>query len=251
VTYNKGGVEMATVTIRLDNQKRDELEQLAQDRNSTVSDMLRVAIDGLLGRDVPHSLDMVARRSLALAHEILAHLEPNEEAKREHRRKIRVLSKGYTSEYHREFYTIDTEFPPADGLLVMDILDMFRALEASLGELDDDALTELGDGARHLLEFVGFDYQQPREARLAEFAEHLIDDDRWTSLAHHFGDTPNEPNCPNSHAPMLARYQRMLLAYDKITTARATSSGIRGIDAYRFDVHDLKTMLAATHRPGA
>jgi uncharacterized protein len=238
---------MATVTIRMDDEKRDELERLAQKRNSTVSDMLRVAIDGLLSRDVPHSLDMVARRSLALAHEILAHLDPDPDAQREHRQKIKVLSKGYTSEYPREFYTIDTEFAPADGPLVMDILDMFAVLEASLGRLDADAAAELGDGARHLLEFGGFDYQEPRESRLAGFAEHLIDDERWTSLAHHFGDTPGEPDCPNSHTPMLERYQRMLVAYDKIVNARATPGGIRGIDSYRFDLRDLKTMLTASH----
>ena len=63
---------MATVTIRLDDQRHSELEQLARERDSTVSDMLRVAIDGLLRRDVHQSLDMVARRSLALSHEILA-----------------------------------------------------------------------------------------------------------------------------------------------------------------------------------
>jgi Uncharacterized conserved protein len=242
---------MATVTIRMDDEKRATLERLAEERGSTVSDMLRVAIDGLLARDVPHSLDAVMRRSLALSHEILAHLDPDPEAQREHRRKIRVLSKGFTSEYEREFYTIDTEFPPADGPLVMDILDMFAVLEAALGRLDADALAELGDSAPYLLKFGGFDYQKPRESRLAEFAEHLIDDERWTSLAHHFGDKPGEPDCPNSHTPMVERYQRMLAAYDKITHARATPGGIRGIEAYRLDTPDLKTMIAATRHPDA
>lgn len=34
--------------------------------------------------------------------------------------------------------------------------------------------------------------------------------------------TPNEPDCPNSHTPMLERYQRTLLAYAKIVDARTT-----------------------------
>lgn len=242
---------MATVTIRMDDEKRIALDRLAELRGSTVSDLLRVAIDGLLARDVPHSLDAVTRRSLALSHEILAHLDPDPDAQRDHRRKIRVLSKGFTSEYDREFYTIDTEFPPADGPLVMDILDMFTVLESAVGKLDEDALAELGDSAPNLLKFGGFDYQKPRESRLAEFAEHLIDDQRWTSLAHHFGDRLGEPDCPDSHMPMLERYQRMLVAYDKIVNARTTPGGLRGIDAYRLDLQDLKTMLAAMRHPDA
>jgi uncharacterized protein YfbU (UPF0304 family) len=242
---------MATVTIRMDDEKRDELERLARERGSTVSDMLRVAIDGLLARDVPHSLDAVTRRSLALSHEILAHLDPDPDNQREHRRKIRVLSKGFTSEYEREFYSIDTEFPPADGHLVMDILDMFAVLEASLGRLDADSVAEFGGNARSLLEFRGFDYQKPRESRLAEFAEHLIDDERWTSLAHHFGDRPGEPDCPNSHMPMVERYQRMLVTYNQILEDRAGPGGIPGFEAYQFDLQDLKKMMAATRHPDA
>ena len=242
---------MATVTIRLDDEKRAALERLAQERGSTVSDMLRVAVDGLLARDVPHSLDSVTRRSLTLLHEILAHVDPDLDAQQEHRKKIRVLSKGFTSEYEREFYAIDTEFPPADGPVVMDILDMFTVLEASMGRLGAEALAELGDNARDLLEFGGFDHQKPREARMAEFAEHLIDDERWTSLAHHFGDRAGEPDCPDSHMPMLELYQRMLVAYDKIVSARTPPGGIRGFEAYHFNLQDLTTMIAATRHPDA
>ena len=42
-------------------------------------------------------------------------------AARPHRREIRVLSKGFIGEYPLDFYSIDTEFAPADGPLVMDI----------------------------------------------------------------------------------------------------------------------------------
>ena len=126
---------MASVTIRLEDEKRDELERLARQRGSTVSDMLRIAIDGLLRRDVPLTLDMVARRSLALSHEILAHLDPDPDAQQAHRRSIRVLSGGYTSEYPREFYSIDTESSLDDGGLVMDVLDMFAADDTSIGVL--------------------------------------------------------------------------------------------------------------------
>jgi uncharacterized protein YfbU (UPF0304 family) len=240
---------MASVTIRMDDEKRDELERLARERGSTVSDMLRIAIDGLLRRDVPLTLDMVARRQLALSHEILAHLDPDSDAKRAHRRSIRVLSKGYRSEYDREFYSFDTEIPLADSSLIMDLFDMFSVLETALNKLDADAVAALGEGAEHLLRFGGFDYQDRRESQLAGFAEHLIDDDRWTNLAHHFGDRPGEPRCPDSHSRKLELYQRMLAAYDRVTHARATPDGMRGIEAYRLDVDDLQVMFAATRYP--
>lgn len=241
---------MASVTIRLDDEKRDELERLAKERGATVSDLLRVAIDGLLRRDVPLTLDMVARRSLALSHEILANVDPDPVARAEHRRSIKALSGGYTSEYHREFYSIDTEFPPGDGPLVMDILDMFAAVEPALGRLDEAGIAELGDQARFLLEFVGFDYQDPREARLAGFAEYLIADQRWTGLAHHFGDNPDEPDCPNSHRKVTDLYQRMARAYQEILAERTAAGELRGSDGQGFlDIGELKKVLAATRRP--
>jgi hypothetical protein len=240
---------MATVTIRMDGEKRDELERLARERGSTVSDMLRIAIDGLLRRDVPLTLDMVARRQLALSHEILAHLDPDPDAQRAHRRSIRVLSKGYRSEYDREFYSFDAEIPLADSSLLMDLFDMFSVLEAALDKLDDDAAASIGEGAEHVLRFGGFDYQDPRESRLAGFAEHLLDDDRWTNLAHHFGDRPDQPCCPNSHGPRLKLYQRMLAAYEQVIRARGGPDGIRGLETYRLDPDDLRAVYAATRRP--
>jgi uncharacterized protein YfbU (UPF0304 family) len=148
-------------------------------------------------------------------------------------------------------YSFDGEIPLADSSLIMDLFDMFSVLETALDKLDEDALAEVGNGARHLLAFGGFDHQNPRESQLAGFAEHLIDDDRWTNLSQHSGNRPGEPSCPDSHTPMLERYQRMLTAYDKITHARATPGGIRGVEAYRFDLQDLKTMLGATRYPDA
>ncbi len=243
-------VEMASVTIRLDDEKRDELEQLARSQGSTVSDMLRFAIDGLLRRDVPRSLDMVARRQLALLHEILVHVDSDPDAGDEHRRAIKALSGGYTSEYYREFYSIDTEFPPGDGPLVMDILDMFDLVEPSLARLDEAALAEVGEGARFVMEFVGFDYQDPREARLARFAEYLIADERWANLAHHFGDKTDEPNCPNSHRKTADLYERMVRAYQEIITARSAVGQVRGASGQGFlDVSELRKVYAATRRP--
>jgi hypothetical protein len=44
---------MATVTIRLDDNAREELEEMARTRGVTLSVLLCDQIDALLGRDVP------------------------------------------------------------------------------------------------------------------------------------------------------------------------------------------------------
>lgn len=105
---------MATITLRVDNQTRDDLEALARGRGVTVSDLLRAGIFEMLGKDVPTSdtstpltLTVVERRHLALQHEILAMLHADDEYEAAyHRRVIEVLAKGYTGEYHRMFSDI-------------------------------------------------------------------------------------------------------------------------------------------------
>ncbi|MGH4006918.1 MAG: YfbU family protein [Pseudonocardiaceae bacterium] len=240
---------MATVTLRLDDRTRDQLEEFAQARELTVSDLLRRAIDELLGNgvdapraDAPRSMSMVQRRTFALLHEILQQLSGDEGDADYHGRRVRALNEGFAIEYHKEFTAVEAELAPAECALVMDLLDMFTVLESAIDKLDSNALAEL-DRARDLLEFHGFDHNDPRESRLSGFAKYLIDDGRWTSLAHHFDD---EHEGGNSHMPMLATYQRMLPAYNAAVSDRKKSSGSRGFAAYHFDVNDLKKVLAAT-----
>lgn len=220
---------MASVTIRLDEGKREALEDLARRREQTVSELLREAIDRLLLGDIPSSLDMVARRSLALSHEILAMLAQDSDTQAEHRRSIEVLSKGYTHEYYREFYSLEAELPPDDGPLLMDILDMFVAVETATEKLDDEAAANLGDQRLQTLRFAGFDYQRPRESRLATLAEHVIAEGRWDSLAHHFGSRRDRPTCPNSHHPVLDRYKRMVDAFKQVIHDRQEAGQMRGV----------------------
>ena len=258
---------MATITLRLSDRTRDELEQLARGRNATVSDVLRDAIEGMLGHegttpraDIPRSLTMAQRRGLALQHEILALLAPDEDTREAHQRSIRILDGGFTTEYEREFISINAEIPPAECTLVMDILDMFMVIKLATAKLDDPNDLVGAHDPIALLSFGGFDYQNPRESRLADFAQHLIADGRWETLAHHFHDGFVDPTstaasdryrCPNSHMPRLALYQRMLSAYNTITANRAGPGEIRGLDAYRLDANDLNAILAATRRPDA
>ncbi|MGW5703875.1 YfbU family protein [Amycolatopsis japonica] len=245
---------MAPLTVRLDDETRDQLERLAQNRGTTVSAMLRGAIDGLLGRDVGlpgpdtgpaaiRSLSVLERHLLSLQHEILMRLDPAEAE--HHEKRIRVLENGFTSEYHREFLLIEPEVSPAECALTMSILDMFTSLETAVDRADDDALRELGSGSEQLV-FAGFDFNDSREARLATLAEHLISEGRWKSLAYHFDD---EHENGNSHMPVLDHYQRMLTVYQEILGAREAVHGRGSLNAHLLDVDDLKTMLAGIRRP--
>ncbi|QXV63561.1 YfbU family protein [Amycolatopsis sp. TNS106] len=241
---------MATLTLRIDEEARSGLDRLAQVRDTTISTLLREAIDGLLGRDVdlrapetesvaPQNLTVVERRILELQHEILKRLTSNKEDTRHHERRMQVLRQGFTSEYHQEFIGVEPEMPPADCALVMDILDMFVVLEAAVDRLGEDAEAELGAGFSRSLLFRGFDHNNPQERRLASFAKYLIDDGRWEPLAYHF-DADHDHG--NSHMRMLKSYQRMLETYKTIVSVREADRG-GGFDAYLFDADNLRTML--------
>ncbi|MCP9952328.1 YfbU family protein [Actinomadura madurae] len=245
---------MATITLRVDNQTRDDLEALARGRGVTVSDLLRAGIFEMLGKDVPTSdtstpltLTVVERRHLALQHEILAMLHADDEYEAAyHRRVIEVLAKGYTGEYHRMFSDISPELSRRDCSQLWDLLDMFRVLKASLERLDAAEKRALGEGAEVRLSFQGFDFNDEDEGRLADYAQHLIDTDRWQDLAEHFDD---EHERGNSHSPRLATYLRMLEAFQPIWSAKVKDSGLSHDDRYVLNLDELRTVLAAWPYP--
>jgi hypothetical protein len=242
---------MATITLRVEDSARDDLEQLARARGTSVSELLREAIADLLGtrRELatgqsPRSLSMSDRRILALLHEILDRVDPDGEAG-DHRRQINALERGFTDEYAYEFGALEPELSLAECTLVHDILEMFTMLEHSLTTLSKDAQAELDDDARHALVFNGFDLNDSRESRLLGYAKHLIDTERWEAMAGHF-DPQHERG--NSHMPMLARYQRMLTAYRAIVARRTNNAG-PSFATYQFGVDALKEVSTAAYAP--
>lgn len=235
---------MATVTLRVDDGVRDDLERLAKARDMTVSELLREAIAGLLGaryelarEEAPRSMTMVDRRILALLHEVLDRVDPEEEAG-DHQRQIRALERGFTDEYGYEFGGLEPELPLSECTLVHDILEMFTILEHCLKQVDEKARAELGDGVRQL-EFSGFDLNDSRESRLLGYARHLIETERWEPLAWHFD---NEHERGNSHMPRLGLYQRMLTAYRSVVGRKKAAGGYT-MEPYRFNVADLREVL--------
>jgi uncharacterized protein len=241
---------MATITLRLDDWTRDEVERLAQAQDTTISELLRSKINELLGKDVdlpradaPRSMSLTQRRTLALLHEMLALLKSDEDAAY-HRRRMQVLESGFTAEYGDEFIAIGPELTPTDCSLVWDILDMFSVLESSVTRLSPDELAELGEDGERVLSFRGFDGNDARESRMLDYVKYLIDTRRWTNLAEHLSDAQEQGN---SHMPVLATYQRMLRAFKPIWDGKLSRG--TGREALDLTIVELRQVLDARRYP--
>jgi uncharacterized protein len=239
---------MATITMRIDDRTRDQIEAMARARGISVSELLRSAIDDLLGRDVdmpredvPTSLTMIERRLLAMQHEILSRLDADDEyALARHKQRIDALDAGFTAEYSNEFVALEPEMSRRNCALVWDILDMFRILKGSVERLGVDKVATLDQHALPALTFRGFDGQDSYESRLLGYARFLIATGRWEDLAEHF-DAKHDHG--NSHSPVLATYLRMLAAFQPIWKTKLG----RGFDpdALLLTHDELATVLAA------
>ena len=187
---------MATLTLRIDTYTRDQVEAMARARGITVSQLLRIAIDDLLGldrdgdrprEDGPASLTMVERRMLAMQHEILSRLDADDDHEVTRRTQhIRALIEGYAGEYGHEFADLYPEMSRRDCELVWDILDMFQTLKASASRLGSSEVATLGDDADWALTFPGFDGNDDYEVRLLGYADFLISTAagrRWLSAS--------------------------------------------------------------------
>lgn len=244
---------MATITLRLDEQTREAVDALARGRGLTVSELLRGTIDGMLGRDVPDpshaptTLTMVERRILASQHETMAKLHADDEHETGyHQRMVEVLNEGYTAEYADVFIPIRPELSPRQCTFVHDVLDMFWKLKISLDRLAEEERAALGKQAEQILAFRGFDFNDSLEGRLAAYARHLIESDRWAELADRFDDKHERGN---SHMPMLATYRRMLDAFGPVWEARIEDNSLPHDERYILSTDDLRKVMDAWPYP--
>ena len=240
---------MAQLTIRLDDETRDDLEELARANGVTLSVLMRDQIDGLLGReikmrrsDVPHSLSKQQRLLLAQQHDILSLLNADDEDESQHHRNLaEVLNEGYAGEYDSVFAAVQPELTRTECGLVWDILDMFQILGASLNELSDSDRESLGSEYADRLRFSGFDLNDSLEGRLLSYVRYLIRTDRWKEVEGRLREVGDNGN---SHRPCLPTYERMLAAYRPIIDARTANRGFSR-DAWRLGVDELRTVAEA------
>lgn len=213
---------MATVTIRIEDDVREDLEQIARTRQVTVSDLLRDQIDGLLGRGVPmrdetpHALSFQERQILAQQHKILQmlHADEGDSYESEHHRAMAgVLREGYAGEYDSVFGGMEEEMPRSECKLLWDILDMFRIIGVSVDRLSDEGRAALSDDDISRLRFAGFDLNDRREGRLLGYVRYLVDTGRWTEIRERLAEIGDNGN---SHSRRLPSYERMLAVYTPI-----------------------------------
>jgi hypothetical protein len=239
---------MATITLRVEDQVKDDLEALARSRGITVTDLLRPLVEEAAGRPAgesrgvhPAHLTAVERRTMGLLHRVLGKLDPEDESY--HLLRAEALDEGYTAEYGDEFLGMEPELPARDCELVRDILDMVRVIRASVNRLAPESLAGLEHAA--LLEFAGFDANDPLEGRLLYYARHLLATDRWTDLADYFDDAHDGGNC---HHQALPSYRRMLEVYEPLFKARASGRGL-GPDHFLFSADELDAIARAAVHP--
>jgi uncharacterized protein len=206
---------MATISIRVEDDLKDRVEEVAAGEGMSVSEWTRKLFRTELGMDVPSwsapsSLSKGNRLHLAMLHRLLQLASDDDDEVEHHTRMIEVLQKGFTGEYDDEFAAIQDELPLDECRLVWDILDMFRVIGGSVEKLGIESLKAVDGNAQNALEFRGFDFNDSREGRLAGYAAHVTRDGRWAELAVHFDDNHERGN---SHMPVLGSYLRMLAVF--------------------------------------
>ncbi|MGQ4574952.1 YfbU family protein [Dermabacteraceae bacterium P7006] len=218
---------MATVTIRLEDELKKDLEAVAAGRNQNISELVRELIEDFLSPGevdrpgtvlAPKTLTAYERQLLATLHRILARVVDDdnlEDGDKEYQlRQAKILESGFTGLYGQEFIGISPELSQADCTLVMDILDMFRMIDTGLKALEEKGET-LDIDNKFMLTFDGFDFEIEREAAMADFVKYLVEDGRWTEHAAMIKET----GC-NSHGQRLPKYQAMLSEYKHVMQAR-------------------------------
>lgn len=244
---------MATINVRLDDEIRDQLVNIADDRGLSLSEFIRelaleavqrVWVNELPSGDepAPKHLSALERMNLALHHETIANvLDPEvdpEELAKEHRRNVTVLKSGFAGEYWREYQQFQVELSPSDCRRVNEIMQMFSIISASRKQLEETGI-ELPN--HYSLEFQGFDLNDSLEAHMASYLEFLIEDFRWLEFAPIVKDRRG-----NSHSPMLDIYMRMLHEFRRITKSKDSIIRAAG---YLLSEHDLEEIEKASIHP--
>lgn len=246
---------MPTVTLRLDESTKTDLETLSRSRGQNLSDLIRSALNDLLMRGdddddisvAPRSLTAVERQQLALLHRILARVVGDDNDvdgdKNYQLERAQVLEGGFVGEYTTEFAGIRPELSARDSEFVLDVLDLYRITTFSIEKLKESG-RELDENLIRSLRFEGFDLQDQREARLLAYARYLVGQDRWPELQYVFSTTNDRGN---SHSPCSAMYQRMLDEYTKIKAE--TNRARRRRDSYFLDVNALQRLVDVQTHP--
>jgi hypothetical protein len=244
-----------TITLRLNDTTKNELDALARSRGQSLSDLIRSALDGLLLRDTdenrlnitPRSLTAVERQQLALLHRILARVVGDDNDvdgdKAYQLERAQVLEEGFVGEYSKEFCGMAPELSARDSTFVLDVLDLFRVVTFSMNKLESDGV-DIDEDLRCALRFDGFDANDPTEGQMLAYARYLVSEERWAELLDTFSAKNDRGN---SHGRRAAMYRRMLDESARIEAERSRDR-VRH-DAFLLGVDDLRHIADAQTHP--
>ncbi len=248
---------MAVLNIRVDDQVRDELKDIAEAEGVTISEYVRDLVTAAIvpgyepeedhgDQPVPDSMRIADRQVLSLLHRILARVLPegNDDVDGDagyQLARARVIEAGYTGEYWREVAGFSRELSKRDCGRVLDILDMFRIITFSIRRLERDGTT-VDEELKYKLEFQGFDGNDGLESHMASYVEFLMSDGRWAELQPQVDSNDGG----NSHHLMLDTYMRMVAEHRRIKANR--DRGFHRED-YLLSLEELEQIAAARIHP--
>lgn len=248
---------MAVLNIRVEDQVRDQLKDMADEAGVTVSEFVRdlvmaAIVPGYESEDdhgdqpVPESMRIADRQVLSLLHRILARVVPEGSDDVDgdagyQLGRARVIESGFTGEYWREVAGFSTELSKRDCGRVLDILDMFRMITFSIRQLEKEG-TPVSEELSHTLEFQGFDGNDGLESHMASYVDFLMSDGRWSELQAQLKSNDDG----NSHYPVLDTYTRMLAEHRRIKASR--DRGFHRKD-YLLSMEELEQIAAARVHP--
>lgn len=248
---------MAVLNIRVEDQVRDELKDMADAEGVTVSEYVRDLVMAAIvpgyeseedhgDQPAPETMRIADRQVLSMLHRILAHVLPKDnddvDGDKDYQlRRARVIEAGFTGEYWREVAGLRTELSKRDCGRVLDILDMFRIITFSIRRLEKDGTT-VDEELSYKLEFQGFDGNDGLESHMASYVEFLMSDGRWAELQ----EQVDSNDGGNSHSLMLDTYMRMVGEHRRIKASR--DRGFHRED-YLLSLEELEQIAAARIHP--
>lgn len=248
---------MAVLNIRVDDQVRDELKDIADAEGVTVSEYVRDLVTAAIvpgykpdedhgDLPAPETMRIADRQVLSLLHRILARVLPKDnddvDGDKDYQlARAGVIEAGYTGEYWREVAGFSPELSKRDCGRVLDILDMFRIITFSIRRLEKDGTT-VDEELKYKLEFRGFDGNDGLENHMAHYVEFLMSDGRWAELQPQVDSNDGG----NSHSLMLNTYMRMVAEHRRIKASR--DRGFHRED-YLLSLEELEQIAAARVHP--
>ena len=246
---------MAVLNIRVDDQVRDQLKDMADEEGITISEYVRNLVMAAIvpgyepeedrgDLPAPTTMRIADRQVLSLLHRILAHVVPKDDDEVDPRSQLksaRVIESGFTTEYWREVASFRTELSERDCGRVVDILEMLRMITFRFKELEKEG-TAVSEELSHQLEFEGFDGNHGLESRMASYVEFLMSEGKWPELRPQL----DRNDGGNSHSPVLDEYMRMLAEHRRIKASRDRGFRRKG---YLLSLEELEQIAAARVHP--